>query len=122
MESQTIADVVIDRCRACGGIWLDAMETEKLHKVASAEAADAAPTQARPTSSSKSKRICPRCGTAVMTLMVESDPPVYFETCGTCYGAFLDAGELRDVQGAPLEKWLRATIPGIFRLKFPSDG
>ena len=119
MATQTVAGIHIDRCHGCGGIWLDAMEAEALHPVCDDESSKIDSDPPKSAQDATPDLHCPRCKTVLMTLMVESTPPICFENCGTCYGVFLDAGEFKAMRSEPLEKWLRATIPGVFRLRFP---
>lgn len=121
LTAETAGRVTIDRCAGCGGIWLDALEAEKLHAATSADAIDSGPapnaTHQPPATDPAEAMACPRCGVRMIVLLVEGTPSFLFEHCGACNGVFLDAGELRAMRGATLDQWLRATIPGVYRLK-----
>lgn len=115
MLSLNLAGVAVDRCGGCGGTWLDALEAEKLREGGAAsvdgERADGAIDVAPDAVA------CPRCQVRMIVLKVEVTPAIYFEHCGKCNGVFLDSGELKAMTQTTLEQWLRATIPGVFRLK-----
>lgn len=127
MESQLVGEIMIDRCTGCRGVWLDAREAERIRSAADAVAGierGASPSTGRASKADTSLDDvgpiqCPRCGTRMILLVVESRPPLHFEHCGGCNGVFLDRGELLAMTEIDLEQWLRATIPGVFRLRLP---
>ncbi len=123
MTALKYADVTVDRCAGCGGIWLDALEDMRLRALAGAEVIDAPPSRpgAAEVREATGSIGCPRCGRRMLLLMVERTPPIYFEHCGGCGGVFLDAGELREMKSTTLEEWLRAGLPGVFKLRL-ADG
>ncbi|MFW5443902.1 MAG: zf-TFIIB domain-containing protein [Methylococcaceae bacterium] len=45
-------------------------------------------------SSQQSDRICPHCSTALQTVKLKLDEPIYIENCKTCFGLFFDPGEI----------------------------
>jgi len=118
MAAVDVGAVTLDRCRGCGGVWLDALEAEKLRGAGDPSGPREEPTKGNPQNlDATGPVLCPRCGVKMIVLMVERQPPLYFEHCGKCNGVFLDAGELGSMQDSSLDQWLRATMPGVFRLK-----
>ncbi|MBI5865567.1 MAG: zf-TFIIB domain-containing protein [Planctomycetes bacterium] len=112
MAPVAFRDVEVDRCDSCGGIWFDLMELERLAKTKGAEIIDSAArkmdTAAGPTTSAKTK--CPHCTEPMIEMTVHGQPHIRFESCTVCHGAFLDAGELRDMKQLTLAEWLRSLL------------
>ena len=105
MITLELADVEIDHCTGCGGIWLDAGELELL--LGQAETAkqllnsfqiDTDPTE-RP-------RKCPICDKKMQKVIVgPSKPRLLVDKCSRGDGLWLDRGELQDIIGeARLDK------------------
>ncbi len=99
-EAQSVAGVEIDRCPTCHGIWLDALELESLMRrdikpLLEADGQfEAAPNQEGP------RLHCPRCkGTYLIKLNSRLRPGVIVDSCTTCFGMWLDAGELTRLAG-----------------------
>lgn len=127
MDLQQVGRITIDRCTGCRGVWLDAREAERIRDDTDAVAGIESGASQSPGRASNAHASldgvgpiqCPRCGTRMIQLVVESRLPLYFEHCGGCNGVFLDQGELLAMTEVDLEDWLRATIPGVFRLRLP---
>lgn len=109
MDHLQIGTVGIDRCRACGGVWLDAIELQKLRafvelggsmggdlKKQIQKADPGYGASNRVTGRRKGMR-CPRDGGLLETVSDPQQPHVQYEVCRGCGGMFLDAGELRDL-------------------------
>ncbi len=110
METVTFADVEVDRCTQCHGLWFDASEAEKLRSVPGAEAIDqAAPAQAAAGGSAGAVS-CPRCHTRMIEMVVHGQPHIRFESCTVCYGQFYDAGEFTDLKTLTLAEWWKAKL------------
>lgn len=111
MEQASIGEVQIDRCRGCGGLWLDALEKEKLL---------AAPGQSRlaDTGSAKigkelddqTQILCPRDRSRMIHMVDLRQSHVGFESCKVCGGVFLDAGELRDLAHYSVAERIRSML------------
>jgi Zn-finger nucleic acid-binding protein len=82
----------VDQCGACGGVWLDERELEKIlavdHRVLKQKRSDA---EAAAPKDKKGK--CPRCG-GTLIKMANLRANINTDSCSVCYGMFLDAGEL----------------------------
>jgi Zn-finger nucleic acid-binding protein len=93
----------VDVCPACGGLWLDAGETE--------------PATGRPmpppVPQQPSDRSCPVCRT---TLRVAALGRVTVDWCDACRGMYLDPGELETIRSmrvhVPREEDREATRDG----------
>lgn len=105
MKSILIGDVRIDRCYGCGGLWLDALEKDKLLGSKSAVKTADASDESRPASSS-AKMLCPRDKSTMINIRDPRQLHVLFESCTVCGGIFLDAGELKDLSEITLRERL----------------
>lgn len=74
------AELELDRCSDCGGVWFDAGEVER------------ATGKRVSASGGATRRACPRCKRALSEATLGARIAV--EACGTCRGVFLEA---RDV-------------------------
>jgi Zn-finger nucleic acid-binding protein len=97
MITLELADVEIDHCVECEGIWLDAGELELLMDD---------PTKAehlldsfRPGASvSERPRKCPICDRKMAKIAVGSSaPPLLIDKCRRGDGLWFDGGELKDI-------------------------
>ncbi len=97
MITLELADVEIDHCTTCGGIWLDSGELEALLDD---------PVQARRLLDSfaqaafavEQPRQCPICDKKMAKVAVgRSDPPLVVDTCPRNDGLWFDRGELQDI-------------------------
>jgi len=84
---------VVDRCGTCGGLWMDERELEKVlatdHRALKEKRAETDPG----LNPSGKKGKCPRCsGTLIQLTNLRAN--VKTDSCTTCYGVFLDRGEL----------------------------
>lgn len=99
-----VEDVEIDKCDSCGGLWLDAGEIRLLAEKQQAAAAGDAALQRTLERLSKGRASegpvpppagetsrCPSCD-GMLTFVVYEDTKL--EQCHSCYGIFLDRGEL----------------------------
>lgn len=106
-----VSGVVIDRCPACGGIWLDATELKPLREAHGvADRVDRGGPQVQPAQGQKGAVLCPRDRSMLIRMSDPEQPHVRFESCTVCGGIFLDAGELRDLANLTLLERLRAML------------
>jgi len=97
MITLELADVEIDHCLNCGGIWLDTGELERLMD---------SPLQARRLLDSfredpavaEQLRRCPICDKKMAKIVVgSSKPPLWIDKCPRTDGLWFDRGELQDI-------------------------
>ncbi|MEM0984546.1 MAG: zf-TFIIB domain-containing protein [Planctomycetota bacterium] len=114
MRRFEIDGVRVDRCKLCGGIWLDKGERERLLE----RMPDADGLIARFDSASWVEMheespegwFCPRDGTPLITVKDPKQPHIEFELCPKCGGVYFDAGELSDLSRHTLAERLRALL------------
>ena len=97
MITLELADVEIDYCTDCGGIWLDAGELQMLLDN---------PPQAKELldsfkidhTSTEKPRKCPICLKKMHKVLVgRTAPPVLLDKCASGDGLWFDKGELQDI-------------------------
>jgi hypothetical protein len=111
LDTTRIADVEVDLCPSCGGLWLDHGEIERLGQ-GNASELDRLRAQLAGTagaeSPSETQTACPVCPAQLKELTLG---PIRIDYCERCHGVFLDKGELDQalaaVQGASLRDLLR---------------
>jgi Zn-finger nucleic acid-binding protein len=93
MSTWCPADVELDHCSRCKGLWFDANELSRhLSNIDSRRLAEQVKDGAKTTLP------CPRCPEAKLLGGFLLDIPV--ESCPECEGIFLDAGEIYELLGA----------------------
>jgi len=118
MERETVggsdkggAGVALDRCARCGAIWLDAFELEKLLSMQNAaKKADIGPIEGAEPGSSLGEHCCPRDATPLKVVHDPVQVHVRLESCETCNGKLLDAGEILDLSVLTLFEKLRSFV------------
>jgi Zn-finger nucleic acid-binding protein len=107
MESIVVDGVEVDRCAGCEGLWFDAGELDWLAQDEVAEAIDVGEVRAL---NHVTEIDCPRCGKPMKHVADRHKPDVRYEVCIGCEGAFLDAGEFRDLARLSLAELFRGLI------------
>ena len=109
LELPGAAGFCVDRCEACGGIWLDASELEKVKAIKGAVGkVDSGKQFAGGPTGNRTARLCPRDGSGLRQHSDAHQEHVVVDRCPTCLGIFLDAGELRDLGEHTLGERIRA--------------
>ncbi|MCD6288315.1 MAG: zf-TFIIB domain-containing protein [Candidatus Hydrogenedentes bacterium] len=90
------ADVEVDFCVACEGVWLDSGEIELLFGDARA-CAEFLSVGSPANAHGEKKRRCPICRARMSKEATESDPPVLYDRCPNGDGLWFDKGELGEV-------------------------
>ena len=92
-----LAEVEVDYCTDCGGIWLDAGELELLLGN-SQHAKQLLNSFKIDSSSTEKKRKCPICMKKMQKIDVgPSTPPILIDKCTRGDGLWFDHGELQEV-------------------------
>jgi len=111
MDREGVEGVAIDRCPGCGGLWLDALEREKLVVTASAvRATDSGASGQHDERDAQQHVKCPRDHSDMIHVVDPEQPHVGFESCTVCGGIYLDAGELRDLAQLTLFERIRSYL------------
>ncbi len=113
MEKVAFKNIEVDRCTGCHGLWFDRFEKEQLKKIDGAEAIDGGSFQADakldPAARPESAAIirCPICQVAMTRMVDAKQHHLWYESCPSCSGVFLDAGEFRDYKQESLLDFLK---------------
>ncbi len=97
LEAVRYASLEIDRCTGCHGMWFDACELDRALATPGAEDLDDGDASVGRRHDGQQRVKCPLCAVPMIRMAHMQQHHVWFETCGTCGGAWLDAGELRDL-------------------------
>ncbi len=97
MEVVNYEGVEVDRCTICNGIWFDAGEIDLLKNKKAAAAIDIGDAKIGKQSNTKDSYQCPRCSGAMVKVVDPRQTHIWYETCSSCQGSYLDAGEFRDL-------------------------
>jgi len=97
MITLELADVEIDHCLDCGGIWLDAGELELLMNAPQKAKALLASFQEDPSCAEKPRK-CPICDKKMAKIVVgPAEPALLIDKCRRDHGLWFDRGELKDI-------------------------
>lgn len=97
MITLELADVEIDHCVDCGGIWLDAGELELLMDDRR-KATDLLATFQETPSQVEKPRKCPICDKKMAKIVVgPAQPALLIDKCRRGDGLWFDRGELQDI-------------------------
>lgn len=110
METLMVDGVEVDRCTRCEGLWFDAGELDWLAQDEIAEAIDVGAVDDGRTMNKLTEIDCPRCGKPMKHVADRHKPEIRYEVCIGCEGAFLDAGEFRELSKLSLAEVLRGLL------------
>ncbi len=103
--------IAYDLCEACGSLWLDAGELDKLAFQVDGSIEFSSKEPAENTLESKKK--CPRCDNMVLDKVhFIGYTDIVLDRCGNCQGFWLDGGEL-DLINSTLEKIMPVSGKGF---------
>jgi Zn-finger nucleic acid-binding protein len=93
LDRSKIGEIELDLCPACGGVWLDHGEIERLQRgpQTSVDHLRKALTGGAPAGLSDTTTSCPACPGTLTEVKLG---PVHVDYCTKCHGVFLDKGEL----------------------------
>jgi len=107
MEQIEYEGIEVDRCTICNGIWFDAGEIDVLRDKQAAAAIDIGDEKAGKESNTIDSYQCPRCSGAMVKVIDPKQAHIWYETCSSCHGSYLDAGELRDLSTMTISDFFR---------------
>jgi len=108
MEQINYEGTDIDRCTICKGIWFDAGEIEVLRDKQAATAIDTGDAKTGKLSNTIDNYQCPRCSGAMVRVVDPKQTHIWYETCSSCHGSYLDAGELRDLSTMDISDFFKS--------------
>jgi PAT family beta-lactamase induction signal transducer AmpG len=108
MEQIDYEGTEIDRCTICGGIWFDAGEIDVLKDNKAATAIDTGDAKTGQQSNTVDSYQCPRCSGAMVKVVDPKQTHIWYETCSSCHGSYLDAGEFRDLANVSVADFFRS--------------
>lgn len=98
METIEHEGIQVERCTACRGIWFDMLEADRLATLKAAGELDSGDAAVGRQYDAVTRADCPKCHTRMIPMRDLRQPHIRYESCPVCFGMFLDAGELRDLQ------------------------
>ena len=110
MEQVMIGDTEVDRCYSCHGLWFDTGELGKLRNKEAAAALDIGDIKIGKEQNRIEQYRCPRCAGPMNRLVDPAQTHIWFEQCGSCRGAFFDAGELTDLATVTASDFFRRFV------------
>ena len=110
MEQIEFEGTEIDRCVICKGIWFDAGEIEVMRDKEAAAAIDTGDARIGKESNAIDRYQCPRCNGSMVRVVDPQQRHIWYETCGSCHGSFLDAGELLDLSKLTIADFFKGFV------------
>ena len=107
MEQIDYEGTEIDRCTICKGIWFDAGEIEALKNKKAAKAIDIGDDRVGKQANTMDNYQCPRCSGAMVRVVDPQQTHIWYETCSSCNGSYLDAGELKDLANTTISDFFK---------------
>lgn len=112
MEAVVYEGVEVDRCTECKGLWFDMLEHERLRERKGSEAIDDGNAEKGKAFDAVDEIQCPKCRTRMIRMVDKDQPHIRYESCGTCYGVFFDAGEFTDLKERSILDFFRSLRAG----------
>ena len=97
MEQIDYEGTEIDRCTICKGIWFDDGEIDVFGDKQAAAAIDTGNRATGKLHNVLDSYQCPRCSGAMVKVVDPTRAHIWYETCSSCHGSYLDAGELSNL-------------------------
>jgi len=100
LVAESYADIQLEGCRSCGGVWLDPGELKQLVQnppTLEAVEAENVPTVEQVESASPDRR-CPKCESGLESYHYAYDTPVVLDSCVSCSGIWVQDGELAKIE------------------------
>jgi len=104
-------DVEVDHCYACGGIWLDNGEIERLL------AGEGEYSLREAVGVKERRRRCPLCRRVMKKVLMGAGDGVVLDRC-VAHGVWTDGGELREILNAACREARRSRLIGLLDAMF----
>jgi Zn-finger nucleic acid-binding protein len=112
LEAVVYADIEVDRCTNCHGIWFDSQEAQTLKEIEGSEVIDTGDPKVGSKFNTIEDINCPKCK-AKMTKMVDlKQSHIWYEKCPVCYGIWFDAGEFKDYKQEDIQDIFKGIFTG----------
>ena len=98
MVKVIFADVEVDRCSNCQGLFFDEFKKADLQKMKGADAIDIGDAKVGRQFNKVDRINCPRCSSPMIRMVDLDQPHIWFEHCTVCGGSCFDAGEFKDLK------------------------
>ncbi len=106
IEQPYEADVKVDACPACGGMWLDKGELERIEASVEHDYSEelarlpdlAGPAYEQAMQSKPPELACPKCDTALERRQYGYASQIMVDSCPQCGGVWLDKGEIQALE------------------------
>jgi Zn-finger nucleic acid-binding protein len=115
MHKVMIEKLTIDRCVACGAMWFDVGEIERVLKMKKKVASDIDAGATRPAEAGKHAHArsgnnlkCPRDKEPLAPRMYPDQSHIVVDECKFCHGMLLDSGELSDASDFTLAERVKS--------------
>ena len=96
MQTITYADIDVERCDGCKGLWFDMLERQHLAAIEGSEAIDIGSAKTGERFNQIDDIKCPHCRCSMLKMVDAQQRHIWYEACPSCYGVYFDAGEFRD--------------------------
>ncbi len=101
-------DIAVHRCETCAGLWCPGYDLDALKRAPMIDVLDVGDAALGAIYDRVANIPCPACGTAMTAEQVVGQPHITIDSCKSCDGLFLDAGELKDLKHHTFGDWLKA--------------
>jgi Zn-finger nucleic acid-binding protein len=112
MDPVTYADVKVDRCTRCQGIWFDGVTYRSLKKAKGSESIDTGSAATGKKMDELRDVLCPVCRTVLETKPDLYQPHIHYDVCPNGDGVYFDAGEFRDFVKEDLADFFKDLFAG----------
>jgi len=112
MVKVKFADVEVERCTDCQGIFFDEFAKESLEKMSGADSIDTGDPKVGREFNKVDRINCPRCGSLMIRMVDLKQHRIWFEHCTVCGGSFFDAGEFRDLKHHTILDFFKDLLTG----------
>jgi Zn-finger nucleic acid-binding protein len=96
MQAVSFQGIEVDKCTSCAGLWFDMLEAEHLKKLSGSGSIDTGDAQLGKEKNEMGRIKCPKDSAAMLRMVVNDQPHIWYEACPVCHGTYFDAGEFKD--------------------------
>jgi Zn-finger nucleic acid-binding protein len=109
MSKVHAGEYIIDRCEACGSIWFDLAELQRIlaHELP-VDKFDLGGNMRATASGAESERLCPRDSSRLIEVSDINQPHIRYQSCTVCGGMLMAAGDVKDIAHFSVVERLKA--------------